>query len=419
ESRSGSGTWVSARSRAVIAARHAAHATSVAASPLFGLLVGHDEAGDVIDVALGTPLPLEGLPPDLFVLPPEEHTALLRDRLYHPLGWPALRRAIAAEHSRRGLDTTPDQVLVTNGAQQAIALSAALCVQRGDTILVEDPAYFGVLDVGRTIGARIVGVPVGADGVSPSAIRDRIAATGARLIYLTPTFQNPTGAVMPAPVRREIGRIAAATGVAVIDDCTMADLAIDPPGGSTPAPIAAHAPDAPILTIGSLSKLVWPGLRVGWIRASEPMIQRLVRIKTAMDLSCPLLTQAIATRVVGAIGEARRLRQIELRPRRDLLRALLREHLPAWRFRVPNGGLFLWTELPQTDAREFAQVAFRHGVVTLAGSHMSTAGEHSSFLRVPFFAEPDTLRTAVDRLAAAWREHRSAPRERRQAVAIV
>jgi DNA-binding transcriptional MocR family regulator len=420
ESRSGSGTWVSARSPAVRAARQAAYATTVAASPLFGLLVSRDEAGDVIDLALGTPLPLDDLPADLFTLPADEHAALLRDRLYHPLGWPDLRRAIAADYTSRGLDTRPEQLLVTNGAQQAIALSATLCVQRGDNVLVEDPAYFGALDICRTLGARIVGIPVGDHGVPPLALRDRIGATGARLVYLTPTFQNPTGVVMPAGFRKEIGRIAEATGVAVIDDGTMADLAIDPAGGAAPLPIAAFAPTAPILTVGSLSKLVWPGLRVGWIRATEPMIQRLARIKTSIDLSTPLLTQAIAARVVGAMDDARRLRQRELKPRRDLMRALLREQLPEWRFRTPAGGLFFWARLPDADARDFAQVAFRHGVVTLAGPHMSTtAEEHASFLRLPFFAEPSTLRSAVDRLAAAWHDYRSSRRERRPTIAIV
>ncbi|MBI1875156.1 MAG: PLP-dependent aminotransferase family protein [Acidobacteria bacterium] len=416
DSRPGSGTWVSERSAVVMAARTTAHATALAASPLLGLLISHDDA-DVIDFALGTPTPLDGLPPELFTLPPDEHAALLRDRLYYPLGLPALRRAIASAYSNEGLDTHVEQVLVTNGAQQAIALSAALCLQHGDTVLVEDPSYFGALDVCRTIGARLATVPVGVDGVSPSAIRERIAATGARLIYLTPTFQNPTGSVMPAWARKEIAQISSAAGVPLIDDRTTADLLLD---GSPPAgPIARYSPSAPIFTVGSLSKLVWPGLRVGWVRAPEPLIQRLARVKTAMDLGSPLLTQAIGARVVGAIPEARRLRQRELKPRRDLLKALLRDQLPEWRFRVPSGGLFLWVQLAHADAREYAQVAFRHGIVTLPGPNMSAAEDHASFLRVPFFGEPDTLRSAADRLSAAWYEYRHSTRQRRQPIALV
>ena len=202
-------------------------------------------------------------------------------------------------------------------------------------------------------------------------------------------------------------------GIPLIDDRTMADLVLE---GAPPPPIATYAPSAPVFTIGSLSKLVWPGLRVGWVRAPVPLIQRLARVKTAIDLASPLLTQVIGARVVGAIGDARRLRQRELKPRRDLLAKLLREQLPEWTFRVPEGGLFLWTRLPRGDAGQFAQVALRHGVVTLAGTTMSAAEEGVSFLRLPFFAEPATLRSAVDRLTAAWRDYRTHVRERRQPV---
>jgi DNA-binding transcriptional MocR family regulator len=415
ESHRGSGTRVSPRSPVVSAARHAAHASALAGISLLTVLNAHEEAG-TINFALGTPAPLESLSPDLFTLPADEHASLLRDWHYHPLGLPVLRRAIAQECTQLGLATDADEVLVTNGAQQAIALCASLCLQRGDSVLVEDPTYFGALDVCRTIGARISGLPVGEEGVSPSAIRDRVAATGARLIYLMPTFQNPTGSVMPESGRREIGKIVAETGVPLIDDRTMADLMME---GSPPLPLAACAPKATVFTIGSLSKLVWPGLRIGWVRAAPPMIQRLVRLKTAMDLGSPLFTQAIGARVVGAMNEARALRRRELKPRRDVLASLLRKELPEWEFRVPTGGLFFWTRLPGADAREFAQVAFRHGIVTLPGTVMSPAEEHVGFLRLPFFADLETLRSAVDCLAGAWHEYRGASRERRQSAPIV
>ena len=123
--------------------------------------------------------------------------------------------------------------------------------------------------------------------------------------------------------------------------------------------------------------------------------------------------------MVGAIPEARRLCQRERKPRRDLLKALLRDQLPEWRFRVPSRGFFLWVQLAHADAREYAQVAFRHGIVTLPGPSMSAAEDHASFLRVPFFGEPDTLRSAVDRLFAAWYEYRHSTRPRRQTIALV
>ena len=401
ESLPGSGTRV-AGTAVVQAARGSAQAAALAASPLLGLL-GKRGGEDVLDFALGSPLPLAELPGEVFVLPADEQAALLRDRLYHPLGLAGLRRAVAAELTRQGLETRLEQVLITGGAQQGISLCAALCLQRGDTALVEDPAYFGAMDAFRLAGARLAGLPVEAHGVTPGTIRERVAATAARLIYLTPTYQNPTGVTMGAGQRREIARVVAERGVPLIDDRTMADLILD---GPAPAPIASFAEGADIFTIGSVSKLVWPGLRIGWVRAPEPLIERLARVKSAMDLGSPLLTQAIGVRVLGQLGEARRLRRLQLKPRRDRLAALLGKHLPSWRFVVPAGGLFLWVEIPRGDSREFAQLALRHGVVLLTGPTMSVGERHARFLRLPFFWEEEVLEMGVRRLAAAWAEYR-------------
>ncbi len=309
ESRTGSGTWVCDSSPAVAAARGAVHAGALAASPLLGLLA-HCGDSDIIDFAMGSPLPLRELPLDLFHLPPEEYAALVHDRLYYPLGLPAARQAVATYYSRAGLATRPEQILITNGAQHAIALCAALYLQRGDSVLVEDPAYFGALDAFRVAGARVSPLPVDTGGVPTGVLRDRIISTAARLVYLTPTFQNPTGAVMPVTARKEVARIASDLAIPVIDDGALAELALS---GPTPPGIAAYAPSAPILTIGSLSKLAWPGLRAGWVRAPEPIIERLARLKSANDLGSPLLTQAIAVRLLAAIDSIRDLRRHQLK----------------------------------------------------------------------------------------------------------
>src|SRR5437016_2657560 len=172
ESRTGSGTWVCESSPAVAAARGAAHAGALAASPLFGLL-SHCGDKDVIDLAMGSPLPLRELPLEFFTLPPEEYAALVHDRLYYPLGLPTARQAVASYYCKSGLPTRPEQVLITNGAQHAIALCAALYLQRGDSVLVEDPAYYGALDAFRVAGARVSPLPVEAAGVAVGNVRDR------------------------------------------------------------------------------------------------------------------------------------------------------------------------------------------------------------------------------------------------------
>jgi DNA-binding transcriptional MocR family regulator len=415
ESRHGSGTWVRTGSRPVAMARNAARVAALSASRVLGLIVGPD-ADDLVDFGLGSPLALTDLDAELFVLPSDEYAALMHERFHYPLGLPLLRQAIADRYSREGLDTRPDQILVTNGAQHAVALSAALCLERGDAALVEDPTYFGALDAFRVAGARLSTVPVSAGGVMPAALRDRIAATAARLVYLTPTCQNPTGAVMGATARKEIARIASDTGTPIIDDRTMADLVLE---GAPPAPLAACAPHAPILTIGSLSKLIGPSLRAGWLRAPEPLIQRLARVKTAMDLGSPLVTQAVAARLIGVIDKARTLRQRQLRPRRDRLTSLLKAHLPEWKFSRPAGGLFLWVRLPGGDAREFAQVALRYGVVIVPGPNMSADEQHAQFIRLTFLWDADTLATGVGRLATAWRHYRSTASRPHEQIVMV
>jgi DNA-binding transcriptional MocR family regulator len=390
----------------VAAARSAAQASALAASPLLGLLTPR-EADGAIDFALGSPGTLTDLPAELFTLPAAQHAAMQHDRQYHPMGITPLREAVAAYYTAQGLPSTAPEILITNGAQHGIALAAGLYVQRGDSVLVEDPAYFGALDAFQAAGARIGSLPVGSTGVSPAILRDRIAATAARLVYLTPTFQNPTGAVMPRGARKEIARIAAEFAVPVIDDGTLAEMALD---SAPPPPIAAHDPSGPVLTIASVSKLMWAGLRVGWIRAPQPVIARLARLKSATDLASPPMTQAIAARLMTAVADARRLRRTSLKPRLDLLVSLLREHLPQWTFRVPTGGLFLWVKLPGAETRAFAQTALRHGVLIIPGPTMSASGAQNDHIRVPFLAEPDVLREGVRRLAAAWREYAASAR---------
>jgi len=409
ESRTGSGSWICATSRDVAAARASAHASELAANPVV-TLQSHRmrELADVVDFSLGSPLPLrESFSMDLFSIPHDEYAALVHDRLHYPLGLPGARQAVATYYSNGGLGTTPEQVLITNGAQHAISLCAALYLQKGDTVLVEDPGFFGALDAFRLAGARISPLSVGPEGVDVKVLRDRIIATAARLVYLTPTYQNPVGAVMPAAARKEVARIASQLEVPIIDDGVLADLVL----GDSPAPppsIAAYGPLAPVLTIGSLSKLVFPGLRIGWIRAQEPVIERLARIRSSHDLGSSLLPQAILQRLLAGIDPIRVSRRRQLKVRRDLMAGLLRETLPEWEFRLPGGGLFLWVRLPNGDAREFAQVALRHGVILLPGTVMSASEQHASFVRIPFVAEESDLRTGVRRLATAWREYQKA-----------
>src|SRR5204863_9300296 len=186
-----------------------------------------------------------------------------------------------------------------------------------------------------------------------------------RLVYLTPTFQNPTGATLPDGARREIARLAGDAHVTIVEDESLVDIALAAP---PPPSLAALAPRAPVVSIGSLSKLCWGGLRVGWVRAPEPVIARLASLKIAADLGSSMLSQVVAVRLLERADEVRRLRRVQVAQQRDALAAALAKHLPDWAWTRPEGGLSIWARLPHGDASEFAQVALRHGVSLLPGA---------------------------------------------------
>ncbi|MFH8371584.1 PLP-dependent aminotransferase family protein [Streptomyces sp. NPDC018031] len=333
----------------------------------------------------------------------EDLPALLLDAGYHPAGLPALRAAIAAHHTAQGLPTVPEQVLVTTGATQALSLATQLLVRRGGGVAVEAPSWPGCIDTFRAAGARLVQVPMDDEGIRIDALARVFRERQPAVVFTMPTCHNPTGVVMAHGRRRRLAELAAAHGVAVIED--NAHAAALPPGGAPP-PLAALAPgDALVLTLGSLSKAVWAGLRIGWVRAAPEVVEPLARLKARADLSSPLLDQALAARLLPALPAGAAERGALRDERLDHIERLLRDGVPAWRWRRPQGGSALWIELPdRTDARAFAQVALRHGVEVVPGAAMDPDGGHDHCIRVPFSFPAEVLSAMADRLTAAWTE---------------
>lgn len=186
-----------------------------------------------------------------------------------------------------------------------------------------------------------------------------------------------------------------------------------------PPSIAAYSGEAAIITVDSLSKLFWAGLRVGWVRAPASVVARLARLKAIADLGSSLVSQAIATRLIGQAEVLRALRRVELSARLDFLSRLLREQLPDWTWTPPSGGAYLWVRLPYGDTQEFAQVALRHGVLTTPGASLSVDESHSGYLRLPFYLEHDVLEEGVRRLASAWETFTQLAGMDRQLVSVV
>jgi DNA-binding transcriptional MocR family regulator len=220
-----------------------------------------------------------------------------------------------------------------------------------------------------------------------------------RLVYLIPTYQNPVGGVLSEPNRRTLADLIQQHQIPLLDDDSLSGLSIQ---GDPPPPVAAFAPNAPILTINSLSKLFWAGLRVGWIRAPELIIGQLGRLKAVTDLGGSLASQVIATRLIGDYEGMRAARRPIISNRLELVTQLLAELLPSWTWDTPQGGLCLWARLPYGSATEFAQVALRKGVSIVAGSVASSDGSFDDHIRLPFGHRPDVLEQGVRRLASAW-----------------
>lgn len=329
---------------------------------------------------------------------------------YFPLGLPALRTAIA-EHlaNRLGLPADPAQVIVTTGGQQAMDLLIRCEVLPGQPVAVEDPTFPGVLDALHRAGAQVVGMPAGS-GLDPERLEHVVRTHRPAMVYLIPTHHNPTGLVMPAGHRRRVARLAAAhPDIVFVDDMTLAELSLadDPP----PPPLAALGPGQPnLVSVGSLSKLYWGGLRTGWIRASAGLVARLAAAKAAADLGSAAFSQAIAAALLaGAHDDILKWRREWLRARHDALTGALRAALPEWTWPEPAGGLTLWVRLPGAgDSSAFAQAALRHGVAVVPGRLLSAngggangGGAAGSYLRLAFTQAPNVLARSAVTLARA------------------
>jgi DNA-binding transcriptional MocR family regulator len=326
---------------------------------------------------------------------------------YDLLGLPELRAAIADRFTARGLPTGPDQVLVTAGAQHAIALALTALAGPGDRVLVEHPTYPNALDAVATRGARIVPVPMGPhpDGTGSwdldlltAAVRD----AAPRLAYLIPDFQNPTGALLDAAGREQLVDLARRTGTPLLVDETLAELALDRP---PVRPVAAHgAADSPlVLTIGSASKIFWGGLRVGWIRTSAAMVRRLAALRATIDLGGPTLEQLVVARLMTDVDAVAAVRRAELSAARDHLLGRLGEVFPRWRSSRPGGGLSLWVDLDEPVSSRLTVAARRHDVLLAAGPRFGVDGAFERHLRLPYTLRRDRMDAALERLAVAWR----------------
>jgi DNA-binding transcriptional MocR family regulator len=328
---------------------------------------------------------------------------------FDPLGIPELRRAIADRYRARGLPTEPEQIMVTVGAQHAIALLARVLISRGDRVLVETPTYPHAYEALRAAGGRLMPVSVtaalpGADaGWDESALMQTLERSNPVLGYLMPDFQNPTGQSMPVAQRERVLAAAARQGTVLINDETIGELDIDRPGHFPPFAASADParPDLAV-TVGSVGKSVWGGLRVGWIRADPGLIRKLAAARLANDLGTPVLEQLMVVRLLAELPGILESRRALLRAGRDRLVTGLAERFPEWQVPHVDGGITLWVNLGRPVSSQLALAARAQGLLLPAGPRFGIDGAFERFLRIPFCYGPAEMPRALDALALAW-----------------
>ncbi|WP_330302037.1 MULTISPECIES: PLP-dependent aminotransferase family protein [unclassified Streptomyces] len=308
---------------------------------------------------------------------------------YDRYGTAELREAVADWYQRRGLPTAPDHIMITNGAQHALGLLARTLLAPRDKVLIDHPTYPHAIRTFTAARARLLPVAVEASGWDTAQLH--AAGRAAQLAYLIPDFHNPTGMCMSASVRRRL-RLACPT---IIDE-TMTDLALD---GAKPEPFAVHMPTA--VSIGSVSKSIWGGLRTGWIRAVPSLLERLEQARPATDLGTPVVEQ-LATAVL--LNERRTeppdtLQQ--LRSQRDALRRALSEYLPDVHAPQPAGGVTLWAAFPEPISSRLAAIAPDYGVTIAAGPRFGIGGAFERYIRLPYTLPSSRLTEAIRRLEQA------------------
>jgi DNA-binding transcriptional MocR family regulator len=338
---------------------------------------------------------------EAFVEATRDVTPYLHKVGHELVGVDVLRQAIAERYCERGLLTQPDEILVTTGALHAIGLILTTYVQPGDRVLVEQPTYHGALTAITTAGARPVPVALTEGGWELDALQAAVQQLSPSLAYLIPDNQNPTGLTMPANDRKRLAGIIAETRTRTVIDETILDMWLDE---EVPEPMAAAMTVRRdlVLTVGSMSKSFWGGLRVGWIRAERATVATIAALRPSIDMGTPVLEQFAAARLLAQRDQLLPERRDILKARRALLLSLLRSHLPDWEPGPGVGGLSLWVRLPAPMSTALSAAASRMGLELPAGPRFGVDGTLERFVRVPYALPEDELTAAIELLARAW-----------------
>lgn len=368
------------------------------------------------------------------IFPVDEFRKTMNNALRHDAGQafgygdragnPTLRTTIAHILTSQGIPTTQDEVLITSGSQQAIALVAKLLLRPGDLIVVESPTYVGAIDLFRSLDVRLLGVPMDEHGMLVGRLEQLLQTSRPRLIYTIPTFHNPTGSCMTASRRRQLIALASRYNIPILEDDCFGDLRYE--GRALPALKALDLTGNVVYT-NTFSKVLMPGLRIGYLAASGPVYDRLTACKYATDLStCNPIQRALDAYITVGRYHAHLRRACRLyRRRRDALVAALKTHAPAEvHWDVPQGGLFLWLRLPPgCSASDLFTYAAQEGVTYAPGSVFFPGERAQPCLRLNFVMNPAPINAlGAERLGRAitryLESHATKPAQPSQPIAL-
>jgi len=321
-----------------------------------------------------------------------------------PNGHAPLRETITHILASQGLQTRSENVLITAGSQQALSLISQLLLRPGDVIMVESPTYSGALDLFRALGFKVVGIPVDRHGMQVEALEKLLQQHHPKLIYTIPTFHNPTGTCMSSQRRIQLIVLADRYNIPILEDDFVGDLRYE--GRSQPA-LKALDPGGRVIYVSTFSKILMPGLRVGFLVAEGPIYHRLVNFKRVNDLATSTLIQrALEAYVTVGRYQSYLHRSCQIfRKRRDAMLSAIQRYLPAEIYLdPPQGGLFLWLQLPENlSAEKLLPLAWEEGMDFSPGtSFFSDEAEGRNWLRLNFVAQaPDQIEEGMRRLGRA------------------
>lgn len=315
-----------------------------------------------------------------------------------------LRQQLAKKYQADGLDVTEKNIVITTASQQAIDLVSRILINPGDTILCGLPSYLGALQAFYSYQANPVGIP---KDEHAEVVVKTLCALGRKpkFIYAIPDYQNPTGVTMTMEQRLEIVEVAKKYDLIILEDSPYKEIRFD--GESLPT-IYSMCPERVIL-LGTLSKTFAPGLRLGWVLASEQVIEKIIVAKQSADLCTPILNQELAGRYIasGKFDENLKKTIALYRGKRDLMLECLEKYMPegvTWT--KPDGGLFMLVTLPKNmDARDLFNLAIKENVAFIIGEVFFCDGGGQNTLRLNFsYVSDEKMVEGVKRLARATKK---------------